>query len=154
MYRPRVLQQGEPTGIWARIGGGKYSYSGSGIDTATDYTRIQGGYDAKISRGWTVGAVSYTHLDLSLVGDVIVKSDPNHASEINIGIDGKLSLWDGLAFNLADKDAKHPSHINVFLGDYGYWDHFYQAGLHEGNLSGSTQPSHVHKMCIRDRFHP
>ena len=60
MYRPRVLQQGEPTGVWARIGGGKYSYSGSGIDTATDYTRIQGGYDAKISRGWTVGGqVSY-----------------------------------------------------------------------------------------------
>ena len=60
MYRPRVLQQGEPTGIWARIGGGKYSYSGSGIDTATDYTRIQGGYDAKISRGWTLGGqVSY-----------------------------------------------------------------------------------------------
>jgi len=60
MYRPRVLQQGEPTGIWARIGGGKYSYSGSGIDTATDYTRIQGGYDAKISSGWTVGGqVSY-----------------------------------------------------------------------------------------------
>ena len=60
MYRPRVLQQGEPTGIWARIGGGKYSYAGSGIDTATDYTRIQGGYDAKISRGWTVGGqVSY-----------------------------------------------------------------------------------------------
>ena len=84
--------------------------------------------------------------DLSLVGDVIVKSDPNHASEINIGIDGKESLWDGLAFNLADKDAKHPSHINVFLGDYGYWDHFYQAGLHEGNLSGSTQSSHVHKL--------
>ena len=60
MYRPRVLQQGEPTGNWSRIGGGKYSYSGSGIDTATDYTRIQGGYDAKISRGWTVGGqVSY-----------------------------------------------------------------------------------------------
>ena len=60
MYRPRVLQQGEPTGIWARIGGGKYSYSGSGIDTATAYTRIQGGYDAKISRGWTIGGqVSY-----------------------------------------------------------------------------------------------
>ena len=84
--------------------------------------------------------------DLSLVGDVIVKSDPNHASEINIGIDGKESLWDGLAFNLADKDAKHPSHINVFLGDYGSWDHFYQAGLHEGTLSGSTEPSHVHRL--------
>ena len=84
--------------------------------------------------------------DLSLVGDVIVKSDPNHASEINIGIDGKESLWDGLAFNLADKDAKQPSHINVFLGDYGSWDHFYQGGLHEGKLSGSTEPSHVHRL--------
>ena len=84
--------------------------------------------------------------DLSLVGDVIVKSDPNHASEINIGIDGKESLWDGLAFNLADKDAKYPSHINVFLGDYGSWDHFYQGGLHEGKLSGSTEPSHVHRL--------
>ena len=84
--------------------------------------------------------------DLSLVGDVIVKSDPNHTSEINIGIDGKESLWDGLAFNLADKDAKQPSHINVFLGDYGAWDHFYQGGLHEGTLDGSTQPSHVHRL--------
>ena len=27
MYRPRVLQQGEPTGIWARVGGGKYSFN-------------------------------------------------------------------------------------------------------------------------------
>ena len=84
--------------------------------------------------------------DLSLVGDVIVKSDPNHASEINIGIDGKESLWDGLAFNLADKDAKHPSHINVFLGDYGSWELFYQGGLHEGTLDGGTQPSHVHRL--------
>ena len=84
--------------------------------------------------------------DLSLVGDVIVKSDPNHASEINIGIDGKLSLWDGLAFNLADKDAKQPSHINVFLGDYGAWELFYQGGLHEGTLDGGTQPSHVHRL--------
>ena len=84
--------------------------------------------------------------DLSLVGDVIVKSDPNHASEINIGIIGKESLWDGLAFNLADKDVKHPSHINVFLGDYGSWELFYQGGLHEGKLDGSTQPSHVHRL--------
>ena len=89
---------------------------------------------------------NFTGKDLSLVGDVIVKSDPNHASEINIGIDGEESLWDGLAFNLADKDAKHPSHINVFLGDYGSWNHFYQAGLHEGKLDGSTQPSHVHRL--------
>lgn len=60
MYRPRVLQQGEPTGIWARIGGGKYSYTAKGIDTDTTYTRIQGGYDAKTGSGWTVGGqVSY-----------------------------------------------------------------------------------------------
>ena len=60
MYRPRVLQQGEPTGIWARVGGGKYSFNATGIDTDTTYTRIQGGYDAKTSRGWTVGGqVSY-----------------------------------------------------------------------------------------------
>ena len=60
MYRPRVLQQGEPTGIWARIGGGKYSFNATGIDTDTTYTRIQGGYDAKTSSGWTVGGqVSY-----------------------------------------------------------------------------------------------
>lgn len=89
---------------------------------------------------------NFTGKDLSLVGDVIVKSDPNHASEINIGIDGKESLWDGLAFNLADKDVKHPSHINVFLGDYGSWELFYQGGLHEGTLDGGTQPSHVHRL--------
>ena len=60
MYRPRVLQQGEPTGIWARVGGGKYSFNTIGIDTDTTYTRIQGGYDAKTSSGWTVGGqVSY-----------------------------------------------------------------------------------------------
>ena len=89
---------------------------------------------------------NFTGNDLSLVGDVIVKSDPNYASEINIGIIGKESLWDGLAFNLADKDAKHPSHINVFLGDYGSWELFYQGGLHEGTLDGGTQPSHVHRL--------
>ena len=89
---------------------------------------------------------NFTGNDLSLVGDVIVKSDPNHASEINIGIIGKESLWDGLAFNLADKDAKHPSNINVFLGDYGAWELFYQGGLHEGTLDGGTQPSHVHRL--------
>ena len=89
---------------------------------------------------------NFTGKDLSLVGDVIVKSDPNYASEINIGIIGEESLWDGLAFNLADKDAKHPSHINVFLGDYGSWELFYQGGLHEGKLDGGTQPSHVHRL--------
>jgi len=60
MYRSRVLQQGEPTGIWARVGGGKYSFSGNGVDTDTTYTRIQGGYDAKTGSGWTIGGqVSY-----------------------------------------------------------------------------------------------
>ena len=59
-YRPRALQQGATTGIWAHIGGGQYSYDAQGIDTDTTYTRIQGGYDAKTSSGWTVGGqVSY-----------------------------------------------------------------------------------------------
>ena len=59
-YRPRALQQGATTGIWAHIGGGQYSYDAQGIDTDTTYTRIQGGYDAKIGSGWTVGGqVSY-----------------------------------------------------------------------------------------------
>ena len=54
-YRPRALQQGATTGIWAHIGGGQYSYDAQGIDTDTTYTRIQGGYDAKTGSGWTVG---------------------------------------------------------------------------------------------------
>ncbi len=59
-YRPRALQQGAVTGIWAHIGGGQYSYDAQGIDTDTTYTRIQGGYDAKTGSGWTVGGqVSY-----------------------------------------------------------------------------------------------
>ena len=59
-YRPRALQQGATTGIWAHIGGGQYSYDTQGIDTDTTYTRIQGGYDAKTGSGWTVGGqVSY-----------------------------------------------------------------------------------------------
>ena len=60
MNRANQLQQGSPTGIWARIGGGRYNYSNDGINTATDYTSIQGGYDTKTSRDWTVGGqVSY-----------------------------------------------------------------------------------------------
>ena len=60
MNRTSQLQQGAPTGIWARIGGGRYNYSNDGINTATDYTSIQGGYDSKTSRDWTVGGqVSY-----------------------------------------------------------------------------------------------
>ena len=60
MNRANQLQQGSPTGIWARIGGGRYNYANNGINTATDYTSIQGGYDTKTSRDWTVGGqVSY-----------------------------------------------------------------------------------------------
>lgn len=60
MNRTSQLQQGAPTGIWARIGGGRYNYSNDGINTATDYTSLQGGYDTKTSRDWTVGGqVSY-----------------------------------------------------------------------------------------------
>ena len=55
MNRTSQLQQGSPTGIWARIGGGRYNYANDGINTATDYTSIQGGYDTKTSRDWTVG---------------------------------------------------------------------------------------------------
>ena len=60
MNRASQLQQGSPTGIWARIGGGRYNYANDGINAATDYTSIQGGYDTKTSRDWTVGGqVSY-----------------------------------------------------------------------------------------------
>ena len=60
MNRANQLQQGSPTGIWDRIGGGRYNYSNDGINTATDYTSIQGGYDTKTNRDWTVGGqVSY-----------------------------------------------------------------------------------------------
>ena len=60
MNRTSQLQQGSPTGIWTRIGGGRYNYSNDGINTATDYTSIQGGYDTKTIRDWTVGGqVSY-----------------------------------------------------------------------------------------------
>ena len=60
MNRTSQLQQGAPTGIWARIGGGRYNYANDGINTATDYTSIQGGYDTKTIRDWTVGGqVSY-----------------------------------------------------------------------------------------------
>ena len=60
MNRANQLQQGSPTGIWVSIGGGRYNYANDGINTATDYTNIQGGYDTKTSRDWTVGGqVSY-----------------------------------------------------------------------------------------------
>ena len=101
MYRPRVLQQGEPTGIWARIGGGKYSYSGSGIDTATDYTRIQGGYDAKISRGWAVGGqVSYLR----------------GSEEYVIDGSGKVKSFSVGAYGLKDLGKNQYVHVETQVG--------------------------------------
>ena len=70
MNRTSQLQQGSPTGIWARIGGGRYNYANDGINTATDYTSIQGGYDTKTSRDWTVGG----HEDYVFNGSGKVKS--------------------------------------------------------------------------------
>ena len=79
-------------------------------------------------------------------GDVIVKSDPNHDSIINIGIDGEESNWSGLAFNLADEHDRNYNHINVFLGERGGWELLYQGGLNGTNLDSSTMPSRVHRL--------
>ena len=79
-------------------------------------------------------------------GDVIVKSDPNHDSIINIGIDGEDSNWFGLAFNLADEHDRNYNHINVFLGERGAWELLYQGGLNGTNLDSSTMPSRVHRL--------
>ena len=79
-------------------------------------------------------------------GDVIVKSDPNHDSIINIGIDGEESNWFGLAFNLADEHDRNYNHINVFLGERGAWELLYQGGLNGTNLDSSTMPSRVHRL--------
>ena len=76
MYRPRVLQQGEPTGIWARVGGGKYSYTAKGIDTDTTYTRIQGGYDAKTGSGWTVWSYPTFVATMTTYSTALVKKKP------------------------------------------------------------------------------
>ena len=127
-------------------GGSKVTLKNGVYDVSNVSTPIAVAQGGTVNIGVDGNKGNFIGNDLSLVGDVIVKSDPNHASEINIGIDGKESLWDGLAFNLADKDVKHPSHINVFLGDYGSWELFYQGGLHEGKLDGGTQPSHVHRL--------
>lgn len=127
-------------------GGSKVTLKNGVYDVSNVSTPIAVAQGGTVNIGVDGNKGNFIGNDLSLVGDVIVKSDPNYASEINIGIIGEESLWDGLAFNLADKDAKHPSHINVFLGDYGSWELFYQGGLHEGKLDGGTQPSHVHRL--------
>ena len=89
---------------------------------------------------------NFTGHDMSIEGDVRVDGSVTHPSEINIGVDSDEVLWTGFALNLADKNAKQPNHINVFLGDRGYWDHMYQGGLNGTSYSTMTTPSRVHRL--------
>ena len=89
---------------------------------------------------------NFTGHDMSIEGDVRIDGSNTHPSEINIGVDSDEVLWSGFALNLADKNAKQPNHINVFLGDRGYWDHMYQGGLNGTRYSTMTTPSHVHRL--------
>ena len=89
---------------------------------------------------------NFTGHDMSIEGDVRIDGSNTHPSEINIGVDSDEVLWTGFALNLADKNAKQPNHINVFLGDRGYWDHMYQGGLNGTSYSAMTTPSRVHRL--------
>ena len=89
---------------------------------------------------------NFTGHDMSIEGDVRIDGSNTHPSEINIGVDSDEVLWTGFALNLADKNAKQPNHINVFLGDRGYWDHMYQGGLNGTSYSTMTIPSRVHRL--------
>ena len=89
---------------------------------------------------------NFTSHNMSIEGDVRIDGSATHPSEINIGLDNDEVLWTGFAFNLADKNAKQPNHINVFLGNRGHWDHFYQGGLDGTSYSTMTTPSHVHRL--------
>lgn len=89
---------------------------------------------------------NFTGHDMSIEGDVRIDGSDTHPSEINIGVDSDEVLWTGFALNLADKNAKQPNHINVFLGDRGYWDHMYQGGLNGTRYSTRTTPSRVHRL--------
>ena len=89
---------------------------------------------------------NFTSHDISIEGDVRIDGSATHPSEINIGLDSDEVFWTGFALNLADKNAKQPNHINVFLGKRGYWDHFYQGGLDGTSFSTMTTPSHVHRL--------
>ena len=89
---------------------------------------------------------NFTSNNMSIEGDVRIDGSATHPSEINIGLDSNEVLWTGFALNLADKNAKQPNHINVFLGQRGYWDHFYQGGLDGTSFSTMTTPSHVHRL--------
>ena len=89
---------------------------------------------------------NFTSHDMSIEGDVRIDGSATHPSEINIGLDSDEVFWTGFALNLADKNAKQPNHINVFLGKRGYWDHFYQGGLDGTSFSTMTTPSRVHRL--------
>ena len=84
--------------------------------------------------------------DINLDGDVRIDGNEETSSIINIGLDQKDALWVGFALNLADKNSPHDNYINVFLGEQGYWDHFYQGGLSGTSYSTMTTPSHVHRL--------
>ena len=89
---------------------------------------------------------NFTGHDMSIEGDVRIDGSTTHPSEINIGVESDEVLWTGFALNLADKNAKQPNHINVFLGERGYWDHMYQGGLNGTSYSAMTTPSRVHRL--------
>lgn len=84
--------------------------------------------------------------DINLDGDVRIDGHDETSSIINIGLDQEDALWVGFALNLADKNSPHDNHINVFLGEQGYWDHMYQGGLSGTSYSTMTTPSHVHRL--------
>jgi hypothetical protein len=89
---------------------------------------------------------NFTGHDMSIEGDVRIDGSTTHPSEINIGVESDEVLWTGFALNLADKNAKQPNHINVFLGERGYWDHMYQGGLNGTSYSAMTTSSRVHRL--------
>ena len=105
-----------------------------------------------ISNGGTVNlgvdgnTGNFTGHNMSIEGDVRIDGSATHPSEINIGVDSDEVFWTGFALNLADKNAKQPNYINVFLGQRGYWDHLYQGGLNGTSYSTMTTPSHVHRL--------
>ena len=105
-----------------------------------------------ISKGGTVNlgvdgiTGNFTGHNMSIEGDVGIDNNPNYASVINIGLDSDEVFWTGFALNLADKNSKQVNHINVYLGQRGYWDHLYQGGLNGTSYSSMTTPSHVHRL--------
>ena len=105
-----------------------------------------------ISKGGTVNlgvdgiTGNFTGHNMSIEGDVRIDGNPNYASVINIGLDSDEVFWTGFALNLADKNSKQVNHINVYLGQRGYWDHLYQGGLNGTSYSSMTTPSHVHRL--------